>query len=280
MRRTWSRALEGEEFTLLEEFGDDYFSTRWFELNFNVLRGATGRQIGAYQIVYDVTERLAEQRRLADAEEQLRQAQKVKAFGQLTGGIADDFNNLLAPIIGSLDMLVRRQIGNDRERKLIVDALQSVDRARTLVQRLLAFARRQPLQPTAIDVKTLVAGMGELIRSTTGPQIQDVMEAPDDLPAARADHNQVEMALLNLSVNARNRMPMGGTMRISASSREIFAGEQGNLKPGRYVTISVEGTGEGMSKETMARVHRGLRRADNNPPVIPCVFAWLTPPRL
>lgn len=253
VRRTWSRALAGEEFTLLDEFGDGKFSRRWFEINFNVLRGADGRQIGAYQIVYDVTERLAEQRRLADAEEQLRQAQKVEALGQLTGGVAHDFNNLLTPIIGSLDMLVRRQIGNDRERRLIDGALQSAERARVLVQRLLAFARRQPLQPTAIDVETLVTGMGDLIKSTTGPQIQVVIDAPQDLPAACADHNQVEMALLNLSVNARDAMPTGGTLRISASSREISAGERSDLKPGRYVTISVADTGEGMSDETLAR---------------------------
>ncbi len=253
VRRTWSRALAGEEFTLLDEFGDVRLSKRCFELNFNVLRDAAGHQIGAYQIAYDVTDRLAEQRRLADAEEQLRQSQKVEALGQLTGGVAHDFNNLLTPIIGSLDMLVRRQIGNDRERKLIGGALQSAERARILVQRLLAFARRQPLQPTAIDVKTLVTGMGELVSSTTGPQILVAIDTPEDLPAARADYNQVEMALLNLSVNARDAMPTGGTLRISASSREIYATEQSDLKRGRYVTISVADTGEGMSEETMAR---------------------------
>ncbi|GGG22293.1 hypothetical protein GCM10010924_59790 [Rhizobium wenxiniae] len=253
VRRTWSRALAGEEFTLLDEFGDGKFSGRWLELNFNVLRDAAGHQIGAYQIAYDVTERLTEQRRLAEAEEQLRQAQKVEALGQLTGGVAHDFNNLLTPIIGSLDMLVRRQIGNDRERKLIDGALQSAERARILVQRLLAFARRQPLQPTAIDVKTLITGMGELIRSTTGPQVQVVIDAPEILPSARADHNQVEMALLNLSVNARDAMPTGGTLRISANSGEISVGDQSDLKPGRYVMISVADTGEGMSEATMAR---------------------------
>jgi PAS domain S-box-containing protein len=253
VRRTWSRALAGDEFTLVDEFGDTAYSKRWFELNFNVLRNAAGRQIGAYQIVYDITGRLAEQRRLAEAEDQLRQAQKVEALGQLTGGVAHDFNNLLTPIIGSLDMLVRRQIGTDRERKLIGGALQSAERARLLVQRLLAFARRQPLQPLPIDVTTLVAGMGELIRSTTGPQIQVVIDASQDLPAARADQNQVEMALLNLTVNARDAMPTGGTLRISASAREIHPQKPEDLKPGRYVVISVADTGEGMSDEVRAR---------------------------
>jgi len=253
LRRTWSRALDGEEFTLIDEFGAEDFSKRWLELNFNVLRDSFGRQIGAYQIVYDVTQRIAEQRRLAEAEEKLRQAQKVEALGRLTGGVAHDFNNLLMPIIGSLDLLVRKQIGNDRERGLISGALQSAERAKMLVQRLLAFARRQPLQPAPIDVRALVSGMGELIGSTTGPQIQVVIEVADDLPPAHADYNQVEMALLNLSVNARDAMPDGGTLRISAAAREVHPGEQENLKQGRYVMISVADTGEGMSEEILAR---------------------------
>ncbi|WP_313293162.1 PAS domain-containing protein, partial [Rhizobium rhizoryzae] len=253
VRRTWSRALSGEEFTLIDEFGDNNFSRRWFELNFNVLRDSGGKQIGAYQIVYDVTDRIAEQRRLAEIEDQLRQAQKVEALGQLTGGVAHDFNNLLTPIIGSLDMLVRRQIGDERERRLIGGALQAAERARTLVQRLLAFARRQPLQPTAINVATLVAGMGELIRSTTGPQIQVVLDLEENLPPAQADQNQLEMALLNLSVNARDAMALGGTLRISAMVGEISSDKPGDLKPGRYITISVADTGEGMSEETLAR---------------------------
>jgi PAS domain S-box-containing protein len=253
VRRTWSRALDGEEFTLIDQFGEEKFSRRWFELNFNVLRNSEGRQIGAYQIVHDVTNRMAEQRRLAEAEEQLRQAQKVEALGQLTGGVAHDFNNLLTPIIGTLDLLVRKQIGSDREQTLIGGALQSAERAKMLVQRLLAFARRQPLQPTAIDVRALVTGMGELIQSTTGPQIQVVIEAPHYLPAARADFNQIEMALLNLSVNARDAMPGGGTLRISAAAKEIAAGQVKGLGPGRYVVISVTDTGQGMSEETLAR---------------------------
>ena len=253
VRRVWARALQGEEFTIIEEFGDEAIGRRSFEINFNVLRDSSGHQIGAYQIVYDVTDRIAEQARLAEAEEQLRQAQKVEALGQLTGGVAHDFNNLLTPIIGSLDWLTRRQIGDERTRKLIGGAMQSAERARTLVQRLLAFARRQPLQPTAIDLHALVTGMGELIASTSGPQVHVVIEAPEDLPAARADYNQVEMALLNLSVNARDAMPDGGTLRISATAREITAEQPDHLRPGCYVTISVADTGVGMDPETLAR---------------------------
>ncbi|MCO6050491.1 PAS domain S-box protein [Mesorhizobium sp. RP14(2022)] len=252
VHRVWSRALAGEEFALTEEFGDPMHGRRTFELNFNALRDATGRQIGAYQIAHDVTERVAEQRRLAEAEEQLRQAQKVEALGQLTGGVAHDFNNLLTPIIGSLDLLVRKQIGSDRERRLISGALQSADRARTLVHRLLAFARRQPLQPTAIDLRELITGMADLISSTTGPQVKVVVDAPADLPPAQADHNQVEMALLNLAVNARDAMADGGTLRISAAKKSAEDGSS-DVKPGVYLVVSVADTGVGMDADTVAR---------------------------
>ena len=143
----WSRALGGEEFVEVDEFGDPSLDRRYYEMRFRALRDAAGQTIGAYQFVSDVTERLREQHRLKEAEEALRQSQKMEAMGQLTGGVAHDFNNLLTPIVGSLDMLVRRGIGSEREQRLIDGALQSAERAKTLVQRLLAFARRQPLQP-------------------------------------------------------------------------------------------------------------------------------------
>ncbi|WP_211280099.1 PAS domain-containing protein [Sphingomonas dokdonensis] len=255
VRAAWARALDGEEYELQAAFGDPALGQRCFHLNFSTLRDPDGRLIGACQIAHDVTERIEEQQRLAEAEDQLRQAQKVEALGQLTGGVAHDFNNLLTPIIGSLDLLVRRGLGSDRERKLIGAALQSAERARTLVQRLLAFARRQPLQPTAIDVRALVAGMGDLVASTTGPQVQVAIEAPADLPPAHADTNQVEMALLNLAVNARDAMPAGGTLRITAAACHVDqpTPELGDLKPGDYVMISVADTGIGMDAETLAR---------------------------
>ena len=171
----------------------------------------------------------------------------------LTGGVAHDFNNLLTPIIGSLDMLQRKGIGNEREQRLIAGALQSAERAKTLVQRLLAFARRQPLQPAPVDVARLVTGMAELISRTMGPQIKVVAQASADLPPAKADLNQLEMALLNLSVNARDAMPDGGTLRISASAEAVDRGHPSKLKPGRYICLSVADTGIGMDKATVTR---------------------------
>ncbi|WP_240356741.1 ATP-binding protein [Pseudomonas sp. 15A4] len=183
----------------------------------------------------------------------LRQSQKMEAMGQLTGGVAHDFNNLLTPIVGTLDMLQRRGVGGEREQRLISGAVQSADRARTLVQRLLAFARRQPLQPVSVDVAKLVNGMGDLVASTTGPQIRVVVDAPPDLPAAIADPNQLEMALLNLSVNARDAMPEGGTMRISACTEWVSRDHRSRLPTGDYLCLSVADTGIGMDAPTLAR---------------------------
>ena len=197
-----------------------------------------------------VAERTAE---LEQAQEALRQSQKLEAMGQLTGGVAHDFNNLLTPIVGSLDMLVRRELGSERERRLIDGALQSAERAKTLVQRLLAFARRQPLQPSAVDIKALVGGMAELIASTSGPKIDVRVRLPDDLPAAVADANQLEMAVLNLAVNARDAMPEGGVLTLSAAAETVGPGRRSALRPGDYVRLSVEDTGIGMDEATRAR---------------------------
>jgi PAS domain S-box-containing protein len=197
-----------------------------------------------------VAERTSE---LEAAQEQLRQSQKLEAMGQLTGGVAHDFNNLLTPIVGSLDLLHRRGLGGEREQRLIDGALQSAERAKTLVQRLLAFARRQPLQPSAVDIGNLVAGMADLVASTSGPQVKVVVDVPEELPAATADQNQLEMAILNLSVNARDAMPDGGTLTVSAACETVAAGHRAKLKPGDYVRLSVADTGTGMDEATLAR---------------------------
>ena len=253
VRRVWARALAGEAFTEIGEFGDAARDRRHYEMKFDVLRDSAGERVGAYQFVYDITERLRDQQRLAVTEEALRQSQKLDAMGQLTGGVAHDFNNLLTPIIGGLDMLQRGGVGGAREQRMITAALQSAERAKTLVQRLLAFARRQPLQPTAVDVGRLVAGMADLVASTSGPQIRVVVEAPPGLPPALADANQLEMAILNLSVNARDAMEHGGVLRITASAETVDAEHPAKLRPGAYVRISIADTGEGMEEAVLAR---------------------------
>jgi PAS domain S-box-containing protein len=218
---------------------------RWFGTNVDI-----SDQVEAERLLEQrVEQRTAE---LVQAQEALRQSQKLEAMGQLTGGVAHDFNNLLTPIIGSLDLLQRKGLGGEREQRLIDGAMQSAERAKTLVQRLLAFARRQPLQPTAVDVASLVTGMAELIESTSGPQIKVVVNAEPDLPPAIADQNQLEMAILNLSVNARDAMPDGGTLTISASRQMVDEGHPANLRRGCYVRLCVADTGVGMDESTLS----------------------------
>ncbi len=201
----------------------------------------------------DLSVTKAREAELEAAQEALRQSQKMEAMGSLTGGVAHDFNNLLTPIIGSLDMLVRKGIGSERERRLIDAALQSAERAKTLVQRLLAFARRQPLQPTAVDTARLVESMAGLIDSTVGPTIDVRVELGAELPPAKADPNQLEMALLNLAVNARDAMPNGGELVIAAQRETVLAEHQSELSPGHYIRLSVSDTGVGMDEATRRR---------------------------
>ena len=251
-RKAWARVLAGEAFVETAWWGDAPHERRAYETRFSPLFDADGRQIGAYVLGQDVTERLREQERLKEAEEQLRQAQKMEAIGQLTGGVAHDFNNLLTPIVGALDLLERRGLGGERERRLINGATQSAERAKTLVQRLLAFSRRQPLQTVAVDIVALVSGMADLIASTTGPQIRVSVDLADHLPSAKADPNQLEMALLNLAVNARDAMPDGGALRISAREGRVPPDDT-RLPIGRYLRLSVSDTGVGMDEATLAR---------------------------
>jgi PAS domain S-box-containing protein len=201
----------------------------------------------------DLSHAKAREAELAVAQEALRQSQKMEAMGSLTGGVAHDFNNLLTPIIGSLDMLVRKGIGSERERRMIDGALQSAERAKTLVQRLLAFARRQPLQTTAVDVTALIDDMAGLISSTVGPTIDVRVDVARDLPPAMADQNQLEMALLNLAVNARDAMPEGGVLTMAAAQQSVRGPHPAGLERGHYIRLSVTDTGDGMDEATRAR---------------------------
>ncbi|MGH6911890.1 MAG: ATP-binding protein, partial [Phenylobacterium sp.] len=147
--------------------------------------------------------------------------------------------------------LQRRGVGDPRGQRLIDGALQSAERARTLVQRLLAFARRQPLRPSPVDIGNVIKDMTDLVGSTLGPRIRIVVDVTPGLPPAMADPNQLEMALLNLAVNARDAMPDGGTLTISGHTRTL--GPESKLAPGRYVILSVADTGVGMDAETLNR---------------------------
>ena len=190
------------------------------------------------------------------ANETLRQAQKMEAVGQLTGGIAHDFNNLLQIVTGNLEMVGRRlPDGDERLARAVANAMSGAQRAATLTQRLLAFSRRQPLAPKPIDANRLVGGMSDLMRRTLGETITINTSLARDLWIVEADANQLENALLNLAVNARDAMPPGGTLRISTGNSIVGeAGAEEDAIPGRYVAVAVCDTGEGMSNDTLARV--------------------------
>ncbi len=252
-KAAWSRVLNGEEGSTFEERCDSDNVRSYYEIKYRTLRDDNGTQIGAFQFGYDVTERVQAQAKLAEAHEALLQSQKLEAIGQLTGGVAHDFNNLLTPITGSLDMLRRRGIGNERERRLIDGAYQSAERAKILVHRLLAFARRQPLQSKPTDIGALVRGLADLIASSMNPQINVVIEIADTLPTAKSDPQQLEMAILNLCMNARDAMEGSGRLTISVANENIEAEKISALKPGKYIRLSVADTGKGMDEATIAK---------------------------
>jgi PAS domain S-box-containing protein len=252
-RAAWARAFAGEEFTVVQTRGDPARAQSDYEIKFRTLTNDVGERIGAFQFVTDVTQRLKDQQTLAQAQEALLQAQKLEAMGQLTGGVAHDFNNLLTPILGALDLLKRRDVGGEREQRLIHGALESAERARTLVHRLLAFARRQPLQSAPVDVGGLVRGMAELVVSATGPTIGVELKIADPPLMAKADSHQLEMAILNLAVNARDAMDGSGGLTIAVTLESVERDQPAGLKPGEYVRLCVSDTGKGMDEATIKR---------------------------
>jgi PAS domain S-box-containing protein len=194
-----------------------------------------------------------------DAEAALRQSQKMEAVGQLTGGIAHDFNNLLTIISGNVDTARRALASNETARvgRALANALQGAERAATLTQRLLAFSRRQPLAPKPIDADRLVAGMSDLLNRALGETIQLEVVSTPGLWRTEADPNQLENAILNLAVNARDAMPKGGKLTIETANANLdkqYSATHAEVAPGDYVVIAVTDTGLGMSRETLARV--------------------------
>jgi len=243
-------------------------SDHWVQLRGRLERsGGSARMVG---VSHDITERKHSEATLRDfanelerrVEErtieretvsaQLHEAQKLETLGQLTGGVAHDFNNLLTPVLGNLDML-RRVHKDERSQRLITSALQASERARTLVSRLLAFARRQNLEARAVDVAALLDGMLDLVRRSLGPQITVSVDVAPDIPPARIDPNQFELALLNLAVNARDAMPEGGELSFTIRTTRVASANAFDLEPGEYITIAIADTGTGMDAETLRR---------------------------
>ena len=229
----------------------------WANVIIDAIRDDSGKLIGFAKITRDVTEQKEAQRALEEARDSLYRAQKMEAIGQLTGGLAHDFNNLLTGISGSLELMENHLAQGrfkDLDRYLSV-AQTSSKRAAALTQRLLAFSRRQTLDPKPTNLNRLVADMEELVRRTAGPDIATETVAAGGLWTALVDPNQLENALLNLCLNARDAMPDGGRLTIETANKWLDArgARERDLSPGQYVTLCVSDTGSGMPKDTIER---------------------------
>jgi PAS domain S-box-containing protein len=237
----WRRRKDGSRF--------------WASVVIDPIRDDDGELIGFGKVTRDLTERREAQLQLEQSREQLFQAQKMEALGQLTGGLAHDFNNLLTGISGSLDLL-RTRVAQGRVGELdryIGAAQGAASRAAALTHRLLAFARRQTLDPKATDANRLIEDMGELVRRTTGPAVQVRTLLHPHLWPTLCDANQLENALLNLCINARDAMPEGGQLTIETDNLVVEAHHTTELPPGDYVAVTVSDTGVGMSPDVLER---------------------------
>ena len=224
----------------------------WANVVIDTIRSPDGSLLGFAKITRDITERMKAQQALDETREALIQAQKMEAIGHLTGGIAHDFNNLLMAIQGSLELLQRRLPKDDpKVARLLDNAVQGAQRGAALTQRMLAFARRQELKLTALSVPELVQGMTELLQSSLGPSIQIETHFPLKLPKAHADLHQLELAILNLAMNARDAMPKGGAIVIGARERAVT--DEPGLKAGQYLCVTVTDFGSGMDEATLKR---------------------------
>ena len=264
----------------------------WTRVSATPLTDGRDRIVGAISVIVDIDDQKKAQKALADAAEQLeaevaartadladalarlraeteereraeaslRQSQKMEAIGQLTGGIAHDFNNMLTGIIGSLDIVKRRIAGGRLEGldRFMDAASTSAQRAAALTQRLLAFSRRQSLDTRPVDVNLLILSLEDLLKRTMSERIKVAIRPGEDLPMARVDANQLESALLNLAINARDAMPDGGTLTIETGLVDLdsdYALTHPDIQPGRYVLLSVADTGVGISPELMEKIY-------------------------
>jgi PAS domain S-box-containing protein len=225
----------------------------WASVVINAIRNSDGALVGFAKVTRDLTERRA-------AEEHLRQSQKMEGIGQLTGGVAHDFNNLLTVIIGNLEAMQRHLGDNSLDsatlRRSADNAMRGARRAESLTHRLLAFSRQQPLEPKSVDIGRLVSGMSDLLRRTLGEQIAVETVLAGGLWRAHADPNQLEVAIINLAVNARDAMPTGGKLTIETANvhlDERYAAAQVEVLPGQYILLAVTDNGTGMPADVKAR---------------------------
>ncbi|HKP22764.1 MAG TPA: response regulator [Dongiaceae bacterium] len=235
-------------------FAELYRKTRELErLNAELERRVEERTAALAEANAKLEQRVEERTREREAAlAQVHEMQKMESLGQLTGGLAHDFNNLLMGILGSLDYLAKQPLSDPKAKHFLTAARESADRGAALTKRLLAFARRQELRPEPVDVQRLADSMGEMLQRSLGPTIQIEMNFDRDLALISVDPNQFELAILNLALNARDAMPDGGRLHITAQS-ETGATGLPSLEDGDYVRMTVTDTGTGMDEATLKR---------------------------
>lgn len=254
VREGWAAALNGRALTFVDAFGDPERDRPYYEIKFNLLLDAEGRQIGAYQFVYDVTERVRGQAELDQARDALRQSQKMEAVGQLTGGIAHDFNNLLTVIRSSADLLRKGDLPADRQRRYIDAISDTADRAAKLTGQLLSFSRRQALHAEVFDVAERVERVADMLRTLLGSRIELVVDGMAGCCFVSADAGQFETLLVNMAVNARDAMDGEGTLTLSVSHAGDEPISSLPRAGGRWVSLIVSDTGCGIPPEMTERV--------------------------
>ncbi|MBA1245158.1 hybrid sensor histidine kinase/response regulator [Pseudomonas japonica] len=227
-------------------------STFWANVVIDPIHNEAGELIGFAKVTRDITESREKELALEQAREALFQSQKMESLGQLTGGIAHDFNNLLMVVLGSLEIVRKRLPHDPRITPLLENAIQGAERGASLTKRMLAFARRQQLSLAQVDLGAVIRGMSELMQSSIGPRIHIETRFPLSIRPVMADSNQLELAVLNLAVNARDAMPDGGTLTIELHERAVASDTLG-LRAGNYMCLSLRDTGEGMDSATLAR---------------------------
>ncbi|UIN36886.1 ATP-binding protein [Methylobacterium oryzae] len=255
MRANMSRALTGEAYKVEAVFGRPEFGQPCWEITYTPLRDETGAIIGAFHQAHDISARLLAEAELRDAQEALRQSQKLEAVGQLTGGVAHDFNNLLTIIRSSIDFLRRPNLPEERRARYMDAVSDTVDRAAKLTGQLLAFARRQTLKPEVFEVGARLHAVADMLDTVTGARIHVVTETPDAPCFVRADLSQFETALVNMAVNARDAMDGEGTLTLRLVCSGAMPPIRGHAgAPGRFAAVSLADTGGGIAPQQLVQI--------------------------
>ena len=223
----------------------------WASVVVDAIKDEKGKVVGFAKVTRDMTEKREAEAQLHESREQLFRSQKMEALGQLTGGLAHDFNNLLTAILGASDLALRNLERPDKLRKMLDGIRSSAQRGASLTKQLLAFARAQPLEMRQIDLRSFLGDAATLVRPSLRSNIEVILEVSDQLWNIESDAGALELALLNLTFNARDAMPDGGKLRISATN-QLLHGKPEGLR-GEHVALRVSDSGTGMSQETMDR---------------------------